>query len=315
MFQYMVKRILGVVVTALVVLVIAFFLIRLIPGDPAGVALGPEATPERITEFREAMGLNEPLPVQFAIFLGRLAHGDLGTSIFFRQPVAQVILSRVETTFWLTCAALLVTLVIGIPLGVIAAVKRGTWVDQGLLLLALVGVSMPSFWLGLLLMLLFAVNLHWLPSSGFPSVFLTGQIANLRYVILPALTLGVAECALLARLTRSSMLDVLRTDYVRTARSKGLRESRIIIKHGLRNAAIPIVTVIGFTIAKLFAGAVVTETVFALPGIGRLAIEAILSRDYPVIQALMVVVALTYLVFNLLTDLVYGLIDPRVTYR
>jgi len=315
MARYMLKRIAGVLVTAVVVLVIAFFLIRLIPGDPAGVALGPEATPERINEFREQMGLNQPLPVQFGIFVGRLLHGDFGTSIFFRQPVSQVILSRVETTFWLTCAALLVTLLIGVPLGVIAAVKRGTWIDQLLLLAALVGVSLPSFWLGLLLILLFAVDLRWLPSSGFPSVFLTGQIANLRYIILPAVTLGVAECALLARLTRSSMLDVLRTDYITTARAKGLKESRIIIKHGLRNAAIPIVTVIGFTIAKLFAGAVVTETVFALPGIGRLAIEAILSRDYPVIQALMVVVALTYLVFNLLTDLVYAVIDPRVSYR
>jgi peptide/nickel transport system permease protein len=302
-------------VTALVVTVVVFFMIHLVPGDPAALVLGPEATPERIMEYRHMIGLDEPVPVQFVKYLERLVRGDLGMSIYFRRPVAEMLLNRVETTILLALGAMLITVLGGIALGVVAAVKRGTWIDQLLLVIALLGVSMPSFWLGLLLIMFFAAQLHWLPSSGFPSILRTGDIANLRYLVLPAFTLGFGECALVARMTRSTMLDVLGSEYIVTARAKGLRESRVVLLHALRNASIPIVTVLAFILAKLFAGAVVTETVFALPGVGQLVVAAILSRDYPVIQALLVLVALIFLVANLATDLVYALLDPRVTYN
>lgn len=308
-------RVFTMLLTAFIVLVVIFVLIQLLPGDPVAALLGPDATSEDINRLRTLYGLDRPIVEQLGAYLQRVVRGDFGTSIAYQMPVLSLIQGRVETTLWLALTALVVMLVIGIPFGVIAAVCRGTWIDQGLLLFALVGVSVPTFWLGLLLMQWFAAGLGWLPSSGFRSIVETWNLANIRYMILPGLTLGLAESALLARITRSNMLDVLSMDYINTARGKGLASRTVVMRHAFRNASVGIITVFGFTFAKLFSGAVVTETVFALPGIGRLVVESVLSRDYPVIQALLVIIALLYLLINALTDILYSVLDPRLRYQ
>lgn len=315
MASYLIRRLLAMLPTLLLVLAVSFFLIHFIPGDPAAVMLGPHATVEQIEALRHEMGLDQPIAVQFGQYMADVFRGDFGKSVFFHKPVTRVILERVETSVLLALCSMVVVFAIGIPSGILAAVRHNTWIDQAFLTVALLGASIPSFWLGLLLMLVFAANLGWLPSSGFPSVLETGNISNLRYLILPAVTLGFANAALLARLTRSSVLDVLQEDYINTARAKGLTESAIILKHTLRNAAIPVITVLGFTFAGLLSATVVTESVFALPGIGRLIVESVLRRDYPVIQGVMVFVAFLYLAINLLTDLTYAMLDPRIQYQ
>jgi len=314
MAAYITRRLVAIVPTLFLVLTITFFLIRLIPGDPAAVMLGPDASPEDIERLRHLMGLDQPLMVQFGRYLLRVFRGDLGMSIAFHMPVTRLILQRVETSFLLALCSAFVVFCLGVPPGILAAVKRNTWIDQFLLMFALLGASLPSFWLGLMLMLAFAVKVPLFPTSGFSSVFKTGNLANFRYLVLPSLTLGFVNSALVARLTRSSMLEVLQEDYVRVARSKGVRESRVILKHALRNAAIPIVTVFSFTFAGLMSSAVVTESVFALPGVGRLVVESVLRRDYPTIQGLMILIAFLYLIINLITDITYAFIDPRIRY-
>ncbi len=314
MGSYVIRRLLGMIPAMLLVSVVAFLFMHLIPGNPAAVRLGPSATTDQIERLTEKMGLNEPIHIQFGRWFARVMQGDLGESIFFQQSVLSVIGSRAETSILLATLGMLVVICVGLPLGVISAVRRNTWIDQASLTVSFLGAGIPDFWLGLLLMLVFAVILGWFPTSGFTSIFAKGGIMNLRYLILPALTLGIPNAALLTRLTRSSMLEVLSLDYVSTAKAKGLPERTVILKHALRNCAIPIITTIAFTLVILMAQAVVTESVFALPGIGRLVISSVLRRDYPVLQGVLLLTAFLYLFVNLLADVAYGLLDPRIRY-
>jgi len=294
--------------------IIVFSFIHFIPGDPAAVMLGDMATPEQVQQLREALGLDRPVYVQYVRWLSGVLRGDLGNSIFFHQPVTRVIASRAETSVFIALISMALIALIGIPIGVLSAVKYNSWLDQTLSGLSMFFASVPTFWLGLNLMFIFAVMLRWFPSSGFPSVIESGDWGNLRYLILPCLTLAAPNSALIIRLTRSSMLDVIREDHVRTARAKGLPEWKIILKHVFRNALISIVSALGFTFVALVSGTVVTETVFSLPGIGRLVVESILRRDYPVIQGIILVIVLLYMFINLLVDLSYAFLDPRIKY-
>ncbi|MGH2372871.1 MAG: ABC transporter permease [bacterium] len=313
MRAYLAARLLSLIPVLLVVAVVIFMLIRLTPGDPARVLAGEDATPEQLRLLRLDMGLEGPLPTQFVRWLGRAVQGDLGRSLFSRLPVRRIIGQHIGPTLMLSGLAVTVALCIGIPLGVVSAVYRNSWWDQAGLALAMLGAAVPTFWLGLSLIVVFAVNLGWLPSSGFRSP--TEDLwRSLSYLTLPALTLGVPNSALIIRFVRSSLLDVIATDYVRTARAKGLGERLVIFRHAFRNALVPILTVIGLTFAALMGGAVVTETVFAIPGIGQLVVQAVLRRDYPVIQGVTLVVATSYVMINLLVDLLYFLVDPRVKY-
>ncbi len=313
MRAYLAARLLSLIPVLLVVAVVIFLLIRLTPGDPARVLAGEDATPEQVRLLRRDMGLEGPLPTQFVLWLGRAVQGDLGRSLFNRFPVRRVIGQHIGPTLMLSAMAITVALCIGIPLGVVSAVYRNSWWDQAGLALAMLGAAVPTFWLGLSLIVVFAVNLGWLPSSGFRSP--TEDLwRSLSYLVLPSLTLGVPNSALIIRFVRSSLLEVIATDYVRTARAKGLGERLVIFRHAFRNALVPILTVVGLTCAALMGGAVVTETVFAIPGIGQLVVQAVLRRDYPVIQGVTLVVATSYVMINLLVDLLYFLVDPRVKY-
>ena len=311
MFRYVIRRILAAIPVMLIVSAAVFTLLYLTPGDPAYVILGPDATTERVEELRERLGLNEPWYVQLGKWYGRLAQGDLGTSLFLNQPVLTAIIERAEPTMLLTLLALLVAVSIGVPAGVFSALRRGRMVDALLMLIAILGVSMPSFWLGLNLIYLFGVQAKVLPVAGYQPLS-AGLGENLRYLVLPAITLGLAQGALLARMTRSMMLDTLNEDYVRTARAKGLAQTGVVMRHALRNALIPLVTVIGLSFAVLIGGAIITEQVFNIPGVGRLLIQAISRRDYPVVQGVTLVVAGLYVLINLLVDILYGILDPRI---
>ncbi len=313
MRAYLAARLLSLIPVLLVVAVVIFLLIRLTPGDPARVLAGEDATPEQLRLLRRDMGLEGPLPTQFVLWLGRAIQGDLGRSLFNRFPVRRVIGQHIGPTLMLSAMAITVALCIGIPLGVVSAVYRNSWWDQAGLALAMLGAAVPTFWLGLSLIVVFAVNLGWLPSSGFRPPA-EGLVRSLGYLILPSLTLGVPNSALIIRFVRSSLLEVIATDYVRTARAKGLGERLVIFRHAFRNALVPILTVVGLTFAALMGGAVVTETVFAIPGIGQMVVQAVLRRDYPVIQGVTLVVATSYVMINLLVDLLYFLVDPRVKY-
>ncbi len=315
MLSFIVRRGSGMIVSTFLVISITFIFMQLIPGDPADVLLGPNATSEQIEKLRATWGLDQPIGVQYYRYIVNFLHGDLGESLFSRQPVLRMIGQRAETSVFLGIMALMVVVGLGIPAGVISSIRPNSWMDNSLLLVALAGASIPSFWLGLMLMVVVAGKLHLLPSSGFTSVLATGDIGNLKNLILPAISLGFVNAALVARTARSSMLDVLGGDYITTARAKGLSEWAVIIKHALRNAAIPTVTVISFTFASLVSGAVVTENVFALPGVGSLIVQSVLKRDYPVIQGIMMVVAVLYVMVNFVTDLTYAMLDPRIRYR
>lgn len=314
MFAYIVRRAGGMLVSIFIVISVTFILMHSVPGNPASVLLGPNATPEQVEDLKESWGLNQSIWVQYFKYIGNVVRGKFGQSIYYQKPVLKIIIQRAETSVLLGVMALFVVVGLGVSGGIIASIKPNSWVDNLLLLLALAGASIPSFWLGLMLMNLFAGTLGVLPSSGFTSVLQTGNIINLRNLIMPAVALGFVNAALVARSARSSMLDVLNMEFVNTARAKGLIESRVIIKHAFRNAAIPITTIISFTFAKMVSAAVVTENVFALPGIGSLVVQAILKRDYPVIQGVMLVVAILYVLINFLTDLTYGYLDPRIRY-
>jgi peptide/nickel transport system permease protein len=307
------NRVAGLVAVMFLVATIVFVIIRLTPGDPAAVMLGPEATQQDVDQLRGRLGLDKPLPVQYLNWMGQLARGDLGQSIFLNKPVLSALADRAEPTFFLTLMSLIIATVIAVPVGILSAVKRGTALDQSVLSFSMFTSSIPSFWLGLLLMQVFAVKLGWLPVSGYggPDASLG---VRLTHLILPAVVLGLVNSALITRFIRASMLDVLRDDYVRTARAKGLTERRVILKHAVRNALIPILTVLGLTTALLISGAVVTETVFGLPGVGSLVVSAVLRRDYPVIQGALLVVAVIYVLINLFIDLLYLVVDPRVRY-
>ncbi|WP_312528189.1 ABC transporter permease [Paracoccus sp. (in: a-proteobacteria)] len=305
------RRIMGMVVVLFIVTTLVFIIVRVTPGDPAAVMLGSDATPEDIAQLRDRMGLNAPLLVQYGKFLWGLLHGDLGHSIFLNQPVGQALLARAEPTFFLTLFSILIASGIALPVGILSAVKRGTLFDQIVVTVTMIAASIPSFWLGLILIQIFAVNLGWLPASGYGGPD-TPFLDRLQHLILPAVALGVVNSALITRFTRAAMLDVLGDDYVRTARAKGANEGRVVLKHAFKNALVPIITVIGLSVAMLVAGAVVTETVFGLPGVGNLVVSAVLRRDYPVIQGTLLVVAAIYVLINFIVDMLYVAVDPRV---
>lgn len=310
---YIAKRIVGMIVVMFIVLTTVFIIVRLAPGDPAALMLGPEATPSDIASLRSQMGLDQPIAVQYLSFLEQVATGDLGRSIFFNQPVTQVIVARAEPTALLTIFSIVIAVVIALPIGVLSAYTRGTLFDQGALSTAMLAASVPSFWLGLVFQQYLATGAGWFPVSGFgpPGA---GFLERLRFLILPSIVLGLVNSALIIRFSRAAMLDVLNDDYVRTARAKGMSEWRVVVRHAFRNALIPIVTVVGLTFALLISGAIVTERVFNLPGLGSLVVGAVLRRDYPVIQGVLVVVAGLYVLINFLIDMLYLAIDPRVKY-
>jgi len=274
--------------------------------------LGDDATPETIAQLEKEMGIDKPIYVQFQIWFFKLLRGDLGDSIFFDRPVLDLIIGAMGPSLLLAVLSLGISLVIGICAGVLAAVKRNSWIDQISLTSALLGASIPSFWLGLTLILLFSVKIQIFPTSGYQSILDSGDISNIKYLILPALALGLPSSALITRLTRSAMLDVLEKDYVNTARAKGLRERSVILKHALRNATIPVVTVTSFTFMNILSRAVVTESIFRIPGLGSLIVTSIMRRDYPTIQGILLIIAAMYIAVNLITDLTYTLIDPRI---
>ncbi|RWR07447.1 ABC transporter permease [Paenirhodobacter populi] len=309
--QALVRRLAGMAIVLAIVATVVFLIVRVTPGDPAAVMLGSDATPEDIAQLREKLGLNAPLIVQYGQFLWRLLHGDLGQSIFLNQSVGQALLSRAEPTFFLTLFAILIATAIALPVGVLSAVKRGTLFDQIVVTVTMVAASVPSFWLGLVLIQIFAVQMGWFPASGYGGPD-TPFGARLHHLILPAITLGVVNSALITRFTRAAMLDVLGDDYIRTARAKGAGEGRVVLKHALRNAMVPIITVIGLSVAMLVAGAVVTESVFGLPGVGNLVVSAVLRRDYPVIQGTLLAAAAIYVLINFIVDMLYVVADPRV---
>jgi ABC-type dipeptide/oligopeptide/nickel transport system permease component len=303
MLKYLIRRLLLTVPVLIGVATLVFALIHFIPGDPAQAMLGEGATPEEVHQLRERLGLNRPLVVQYGSFLKGLVRGDLGVSLRNDQPVTRQILERVPATAELAFASMTVAVLIAIPLGIIAAVWRGTAVDFSAMTLSLVGISVPNFWLGPLLAMIFAVELGWLPVGG------RGTLAHL---VLPAVTLGGALAAMLARMTRASLLEELREPYVLAARAKGVSRTRAVLHHAFRNSLIPIVTILGLQFGVVLTGAVITETIFAWPGIGRLLIQSISFRDYPLVQGCVLLIAVTYVGVNLLTDLTYGFLDPRI---
>lgn len=313
MKTYLLRRALAIIPVMLVVATVSFVLIRLAPGDPASVLAGPDATTEDLAQLRTALGMDQPLPVQLVKWYARLARGDLGQSIFLRRPVVQAVVERLEPTLLLTLWGTILAILIGVPAGIVSARYHNTAVDQSFMALALLGLSIPNFLLGLVMILVFGVWLGWLPVSGYVPLD-EGVWLNVRSLLMPAVSLGLVQSALVARITRSSMLDVLREQYILSGRAKGLSERAVIYKHALKNAIIPTLTVIGITVALLIGGAVVIETVFNIPGVGRLIISAVLRRDYPVVQGVVLLIAVTYTVINLLVDLAYLVIDPRIRY-
>ncbi len=314
MKTYLARRLLALLPVALVVATVAFVLIHLAPGDPASVIAGPYASADDVQKLQHQLGLDEPLHVQLLRWYGRLLVGDLGDSIFLRKPVLAAIADRAEPTLLLTALATLVAVLIGVPAGIVSARRHNSVADQSLMVLALVGISIPNFLLGLLLVLVFSVHLGWFPVAGY-SPLEYGWGKTLRSLLLPAVALGAVQSGLIARITRSSMLDVLREQFILAGRAKGLGERAIVYKHALKNAMIPTVTIVGISFAILIGGAIVVETVFNIPGLGRLIISAVLRRDYPVIQGVVLCVAGVYMLVNLLVDLSYLVLDPRVRYQ
>jgi len=305
MTTYIARRLLAVIPTLLGVLLTVFLMVRLAPGDPAQLLAGEFATPETLADIRQRFGLDQPWHVQLGLYAANVVRGDLGQSVRTRKPVAYELRQYFPNTLRLTLGAMLVALLIGIPAGIIAATRPGTIFDLLAMLGALIGVSMPVFWFGLMAILIFSVQLGWFPVAG---------TSTLWHLVLPAITLGTSTAAILARMTRSAMLEVLSQDYIRTARAKGLAGRVVIFKHALRNALIPVVTITGLQFGGLLEGAVITETVFAWPGIGQLLVGSILARDYPVVQGAVLLIAVAFILINLIVDLLYGTIDPRIRY-
>jgi peptide/nickel transport system permease protein len=308
---YIIRRLLQLLPTLFAASILVFLIITLAPGDPAAMRLGPEATPEEVQRERERLGLAYPLPVRYAIWLGDVFTLNLGNSLYTNRPVTQLIAEAFPKTVQLSLTALAVSLAIGLPLGILAALQRDRLPDSVITAFSSLGLAIPSFWLGILLILLFSVQLRWLPPSGAGPADL-GFPANYRYLIMPVITIAISNLAVFSRFMRSALIDVLGEDFVRTARAKGLSERAVIAGHALKNAFIPIVTIIGIQFGILLGGAVVTESVFAYPGIGRLTVTAILNRDYPVVQATLMLVVLIFLLANTVVDLLYGYLDPRV---
>jgi peptide/nickel transport system permease protein len=313
MLAEILRRLAATIPVMVVVAIAVFALLHFTPGDPAVIIAGDYATSEDIARIRGKLGLDKPFLTQVGIWMGQVVRGDLGTSIFSGLPVTQLIGQRVEATAVLTLYAMVVSVCLGVPLGVLAAWKRGSFVDRAVMVFAVSGFSMPVFWLGFVLVYIFAIWLGWLPVQGYVPIK-SGFWLAVEHLTLPAMTLSLVFMALIARMTRASMLGVLGEDYVRTAFAKGLPPRRVLLQHALKNAALPIVTIIGLGFALLIGGAVVTESVFAIPGLGRLTVDAILRRDYPVIQGVILIVSGVYVLINLAVDLLYVLLDPRIRY-
>ncbi|HMC76452.1 MAG TPA: nickel ABC transporter permease [Vicinamibacterales bacterium] len=306
MARYLLRRLVLTVPVLLGVATLVFALIHLVPGDPAQSMLGESASPKEIETLRKSLGLDRPLVTQYRAFLAGVARGNLGTSFRFGTPVTEEIRKRLPDTALLAVAAMTVAIVVAIPLGIVAAVFRGRFLDHAAMTLALAGISMPSFWLGPLLAILFAVRLGWLPVSG---------SGTLQHLVLPAVTLGTALAAILARMTRSSVIEELRELYVMAARARGLSQARAVLRHAFRNSLIPVVTIIGLQFGAVLTGTIITETIFGWPGVGRLLIQAINTRDYPLVQGCILFISVTYVAMNLITDLTYGFLDPRIRFE
>lgn len=313
MVGYILRRLVIAIPVLLIVGVIVFSLVHVTPGDPASVILGPDATDEQIQNLREDMGLTQPLLEQFVDWFGGVIRLDFGQSFYLNMPVTHALFDRAEITLLLTIYSLLIAIIIGLPIGIIAAVRSNSLLDRVLMVISLSGAAIPNFFLGILLIMFFAVTLQWLPSGGYTSI--TADVGeHFKSMIMPAIALGFSEAALLARMVRSSMLDILRDDFIRTAWAKGLRQRSVIMGHALRNVLIPSVTVLGFALGALLGGAVVTETVFTLPGMGRLVVQSVERRDFPVIQGAVMLIAMIYILVNLLVDILYVFLDPRIRY-
>ncbi len=313
MLRFILRRLVLLVPVIAIVGTIVFVLIHLTPGDPAAVILGPDATAEQIESLRDRLGLNEPLYKQYFEWFAGAIRLDFGDSIFLSQPVSEALRDRAQPTLLLTLYSMMIQVAIAIPFGVISAVKHNSLIDRILTVLSISGAAIPSFFLGIMLILFFAVRLKWLPSGGFTSIT-DDPIRHFKQMIMPAFALGFTSAGLLARLVRSSMLDVLKEDYIRTALAKGLPQRIMVVRHALRNALIPAITVIGYSLGGLLGGAVVTETVFTIPGMGRLIVQSVARRDFPVIQGAILLIATFYVLVNLLVDVLYVYIDPRVRY-
>ena len=307
------SRLLSALPILVIVSLITFAMIHLIPGDPAAAIAGLSATPEQIANIRHDLGLDEPLMTQLVRWYGNLLHGDLGRSLLLGQPVVEATLFRLPVTIGLSLYALAITLLIGLVSGVLAALRQNTWVDQAAMMFAMIGISLPNFYLGLLMIILFAVDLGWLPSGGYVTLW-DDPLGWLASMTMPAASLALLLAGLLARITRSTMLEVLRQDYIRTARAKGLPRRLVVVKHALSNALIPIVTVIGIIVSLLISGAVVTETLFSIPGVGQLLTQAVLNRDYPMVQGGLLIVTALLVLVNIGVDVIYAFLDPRVRY-
>jgi len=313
MLAYAVRRVVATIPVMLIVAIITFLLLALNPGDPAAIIAGEDATTADIDRIRQSLGLDQPMPVRFVTWITGVLTGDLGMSIFHGRPVLDMVLQRIEPTAMVALVTMIISIVIAVPLGVIAAWQAGTWIDRAIMVFAVASFSIPVFLVGYFNIYLFAMQMRALPVQGYVPLA-QGIIPCLTSLILPSATLGLAYSALLARMTRSTMLEVLNEDYIRTARAKGLSISPVLIKHALRNAAVPIVTTIGVAFASLLGGVVVTESVFAIPGIGRMTVEAILQRDIPVVQGVVLFAAFTCIMVNLIIDISYSLFDPRIRY-
>ena len=313
MFAYILRRFVATIPVMAIVALFVFSLLYLAPGDPAAIIAGDQASPADVERIRESLGLDRPFVVRFGEWVWHVLNGDLGQSIFTNLPVTHMIAQRVEPTVSLMVLTLVFSVVVAVPMGVVAAWKQGTWIDRGVMLLAVFGFSVPVFVVGYLMAYAFALQLEWLPVQGYTSISV-GIWPWLSNLILPVLTLSGAFIALIARITRATMLEVLSQDYVRTAKAKGVSQRPILFVHALKNAAVPIVTVIGLGVAGLIGGAVVTESVFAIPGVGRLVVDAILRRDYPIIQGVVLIFSFVYVLVNLCVDLMYTVFDPRIRY-
>jgi peptide/nickel transport system permease protein len=313
MFGYLLRRLLGTIPVMLVVAVFIFLMLRLTPSDPAAIIAGDNANAEQVAQIRGQLGLDQPMLQQFFIWSGKVLTGDLGESFFFKKSVASLIGERIEPTLSLAFFTILIAVIVAVPLGVLAAHRQGTWIDRIVMGFSVLGFSVPVFVIGYVLIYIFSIWLNWLPVQGYQRIG-EGLGGWAQRLLLPSITLSVIYVALIARMTRTSVLEVLSEDYIRTARAKGQIESRVLFRHALRNAAVPIVTVIGLGVALLIGGVVVTESVFTIPGLGRLTVDAVLARDYPVIQAVILLFSFVYVMINLAVDLVYPLLDPRIRY-
>lgn len=312
MHKYVIKRLLSLIPVLFIVSIVIFMLIHLVPGDPAAIMLGEQATPAQIEALRETLGLNEPLVLQYIHWVKDIFRGDLGTSLFMDGTMLEIIGTHMVPTLQQTVVAILFATLVGVPLGMIAAIKRGRAADQLISTFSIIGVSMPSFLMGLGLVLLFSVKLGWLPSSGYKEIATYGWLTHIRYMILPGIALGFIELGLIIRMTRSSMLEIMGSDYMRMAKAKGVSRFRLFAKHAMKNALVGIITVVGLAFISCLGGAAVTETIFNIPGIGKLTLNSVMRRDYEVVQAVVLVVSLLNVLCTLVLDLIYGLIDPRV---